>query len=86
MFIYQDQNFWFVVGFMVYLSASLFLFIEANNLVKEIRDIYWNILLFANITKNILFTVAFSRKETKSISLSLENPFDDHMFENPYKT
>jgi len=85
-FIYEDQNFWFVAGFMVYLSASFFLFVEANSLIKELRDIYWKIFLVANITKNILFAIAFSRKNRKSIDLSYEPPFDDNILENSYKT
>ena len=86
MFIYQDRNFWFVTGFMVYLAASFFLFIEATQLPEKMRDAFWNILLIANITKNILFAVAFSRKETKHILQSFESPFDDSIFEHPYKT
>lgn len=85
-FIYQDQNFWIVAGFLVYLSASLFLFIEASNMSKEQLRLFWKILLFANITKNILFSIAFSRKEATVIPNSLENPFEDNIFESTYKT
>jgi hypothetical protein len=86
MFIYQDPSFWFVVGLMVYLSGNLFLFIQANNLDKEVRNNFWKINLFANITKNILFAIAFSTKKSKSIVQSLENPFDNDFLENPYKS
>lgn len=85
-FIYQHQNFWFVTGFIIYLSATLFLFIEASDLSKEVRDGFWKILLFANIVKNILFAIAFSRKETPDVQNALENPFDDKLFESTYKT
>jgi len=81
-FIYQDPNFWFVVGFMVYLSGTLFLFIEANDLTKQVRDNFWKILLFANITKNILFAVAFSTKKSKTLQHSFEDPFDDNILDN----
>ena len=86
MFIYQDRNFWFVTALMVYLSASLFLFIEATFMSKEQRDEYWKILYFANIVKNIFFALAFSRKATAPHLQSLENPFDDSIFESPIKT
>jgi hypothetical protein len=86
MFIYQDPNFWFVVGFMVYLSGTLFLFIQANNLEKEVRNNFWKINLFANITKNILFAIAFSVKKSGPIHSSMENPFDHDFLENPYKS
>ena len=85
MFIYQDPNFWFVVGFLVYLSGTLFLFIQASELEKEVRQNFWKINLFANITKNILFAIAFSTKKSNSIIQSFENPYDD-ILENPYKT
>jgi hypothetical protein len=76
-FIYQDPNFWFVAGFMVYLSGTLFLFIQANNLDLETRDNLWKINYFANIVKNILFAIAFSTKKSDSIFPSLDSPFDD---------
>lgn len=82
MFIYQDPNFWFVVGFMVYLAGTLFLFIEANDLAKPIRDNFWKILLFANITKNILFAIAFSTKKSKPLQDSIGNPFDDNILDH----
>lgn len=86
MFIYQDPNFWFVAGFMVYLSGTLFLFIQASELDKEVRQNFWKINLVANITKNILFAIAFSTKKSKSIANSMENPFDHDFLENPYKS
>lgn len=86
MFIYQDPNFWFVAGFMVYLSGTLFLFIQASELDKEVRQNFWKINLVANITKNILFAIAFSTKKSKSIVNSIENPFEHDFLENPYKS
>lgn len=86
MFVYQDPSFWFVVGLMVYLSGNLFLFIQANNLEKEVRNNFWKINLFANITKNILFAIAFSTKKSKTIVNSMENPFEHDFLENPYKS
>ena len=76
-FIYQDPNFWIVVGFMVYLCGTLFLFIEANNLEQETRDNFWKINLFATIVKNILFAIAFSTTKSDSIFPRGENQFDD---------
>lgn len=82
-FIYQDPHFWFVVAFLVYLSGTLFLFIQASNLEKSVRDNFWKINLFSNIIKNILFAIAFSIK--KNTNTALESPYDD-FFENTYKT
>lgn len=89
MFIYQDPNFWFVVGFMVYLSGNLFLFIQANNLHNDIREKFWKIALFSNVVKNILFAIAFSTKKAKPIQGAFGNPFGDDIddiFENPSKS
>lgn len=84
-FIYQEPNFWFVVTFMVYLAGTLFLFISASALEKHVRDNFWQINYFANITKNILLAIAFSTRKSEINISSLENPFAD-VFENPYKT
>jgi hypothetical protein len=85
-FIYQEPNFWFVVGFIIYFSGTLFLFIQASNLTKEVRDNFWKINLFSTIIKNILFAIAFSTKKSKNLQTSYENPFDNDILENPYKT
>jgi hypothetical protein len=85
-FIYQEPNFWFVVGFIIYFSGTLFLFIQASNLTKEVRDNFWKINLFSNIIKNILFAIAFSTKKSKNLKSALDNPFENDLFENPYKT
>lgn len=86
MFIYQEPTFWFIVGFIIYFSGTLFLFIQASHLDREIRNNFWKINLFLNIAKNILFAVAFSTKKSKSLQFSSENPFDNDILENPYKT
>lgn len=85
-FIYQEPNFWFVVAFIIYFSGTLFLFIQASNLDREIRDNFWKINLFLNIAKNILFAIAFSTKKSKNLHFSSENPFEHDILENPYKT
>lgn len=85
-FIYQEPNFWFVVAFIIYFSGTLFLFIQASNLDREIRDNFWKINLFLNITKNILFAIAFSTKKSNKLPLSPESPFEHDILENPYKT
>jgi hypothetical protein len=85
-FIYQEPNFWFVVAFILYFSGTLFLFIQASNLSKEVRDNFWKINLFLMIIKNILFAIAFSTRKSKNLQQTLENPFENEVFENPYKT
>ena len=85
-FIYQEPNFWFIVGFIIYFSGTLFLFIQASNLTQEVRDNFWKINYFCNIIKNILFAIAFSTKKSKNLQQTFENPFENEIFENPNKT
>lgn len=85
-FIYQEPNFWFVVAFIIYFSGTLFLFIQASNLTKEVRDNFWKISLISNIIKNILFAIAFSTKKSRNLQQTFENPFESDILENPYKT
>jgi hypothetical protein len=85
-FIYQEPNFWFVVAFIIYFSGTLFLFIQASNLTKEVRDNFWKISLFSNIIKNILFAIAFSTRKSRNLEQAFEPPFENEFLENPYKT
>lgn len=85
-FIYQEPNFWFVVGFIIYFSGTLFLFIQASNLDRNIRDNFWKITLFLNIAKNILFAIAFSSKKSHSLEDSHPAGFEYDLLETPYKT
>lgn len=85
-FIYQEPNFWFVVAFILYFSGTLFLFIQASNLTVAVRDNFWKINLFSLCIKNILFAIAFSTKKSRNLQQTLDNPFENEFFENPYKT
>ena len=85
-FIYQEPHFWFVVAFIIYFSGTLFLFIQASNLTKEVRDNFWKISLISLIIKNILFAIAFSTKKGKNLQQPFENPFENDILENPFKT
>lgn len=84
MFIYQDPSFWFVIALMVYTSATLFLFIEADHLPKAMRRSVWKIAVFANIIKNILFSIAFAIKKPTNLDVSLQHTYEENSYENPY--
>lgn len=77
-FIYQDPNFWFVVAFILYFSGTLFLFIQASNLGPQDLVNFWIINYFLNITKNILFAIAFSTRKSKTLQYNSENPFQTY--------
>jgi hypothetical protein len=59
-FIYSSKNFWIIVGFFVYLASTLFLFIVAAYMSIADMEKFWFINFIANISKNILFAIAFS--------------------------
>lgn len=81
-FIYQTSAFWFVIGFMVYLSANFFLFIQVSSLSQNVRDSFWNINLFSNVLKNIFFTIAFLIPKAQVGFDSMDNSYE-HLFEKP---
>jgi hypothetical protein len=58
-FIYSSPNFWIVLGIMVYMSGTLFLFIMANNLPENELSKYWIINDISNILTNFSFSIAF---------------------------
>lgn len=58
LFIYNQYQFWIVVGMMLYLSGSFFLYIFANLLPTEQVRKYWFIIDIFLIIKNIAFTIA----------------------------
>jgi hypothetical protein len=58
MFIYNQYQFWVIVGFMIYLSGSFFVYIFANQIpISEVIK-YWFIIDIFLILKNILFSIA----------------------------
>ncbi len=58
LFIYNSHPFWIVVGMMIYLAGSFFIYIYASQLpTKEIAK-YWIFTNIFSIIKNILFTIA----------------------------
>lgn len=59
-FIYNKYHFWIVVGLMIYLAGSFFIYIFANQVDKSILQQWWVITVILYIVKNIFFVVAIS--------------------------
>lgn len=58
LFIYNKYSFWIVLGFIIYLSGSFFIYIFTNQLsYKEIHK-YWFLTNIFSILKNVFFTIA----------------------------
>lgn len=61
-FIYTKFTFWLVLGMLLYLAGSLFIYLFSSQLLAEHRDnevaFYWVFTNIFSILKNILFVVA----------------------------
>lgn len=60
-FVYDTKDFWIVVAFLIYTSATMFVFISTEVLSESQLDVIWPISRTANIIKNLLFGYAFSK-------------------------
>ena len=66
LFIYSKYQFWVVIGFLIYLAGSFFIFIFANR-VKDVAR-YWYITNAFYVFMNLMFLIAFYIKIKKSRS------------------
>lgn len=57
-FIYNKYEFWVIVGFLIYLAGSFFIYIYANQIPSEEIEKVWFVTYIFNIIKNILFSIA----------------------------
>jgi len=79
---FSTMNYFFlvIIGLLIYLGGSFFIYLLANNLEYKELKTYWPITYIVEIVKNILFSIAiykFSidqiKKKKKAISNSLPN-------------
>lgn len=64
-FIYLAKNFWIVLGIIIYVTGTLFVFIYLDSLPPQEQDKYWVINLIFNTIKNILFAIGIFIKKPK---------------------
>ncbi len=57
--IYQSYTFWIVVGCIIYLSGTLFLFLYTSDLKNKESSPWWVINISFEIVKNVFFSIAF---------------------------
>jgi hypothetical protein len=58
LFVYNQPSFWNVLGILIYLAGSFFVYISANSIsLKQLLQ-YWMITNIASIIKNIFFVIA----------------------------
>jgi hypothetical protein len=68
-FIYNRYHFWLVIGMMIYLGGSFFIYIFANGVHNDILDKYWFLTYAFYITKDIFFIIGlliYAKLKTKS--------------------
>ena len=78
-FLYTLPYFWIVLGILIYMASTLFLFILAGNLSDEEFRKYWIINSISNIISNIIFGIGFLMNRFtvhNSISDQSQNPND----------
>ncbi len=81
LFIYSKFSFWVILGILLYLAGSFFIYIFSNQLLSEHRDEevakYWMITNVFSILKNIFFVIAImvntNRPPKKNIGFALYN-------------
>jgi hypothetical protein len=83
LFIYNTSMFWIILGFLVYLAGSFFIYTFADQIGKSGLHGYWYVTFIFNAIKNIFFSIAFSRREAKDKSSSSMSSYDN-FFKNPY--
>jgi hypothetical protein len=59
LFIYSKYQFWIVIGFMIYLAGSFFVFLFASTLENKVVTQYWFLTNCFSVIMNILFAIAF---------------------------
>ena len=65
LFIYNTPDFWIILGMLIYLSGSFFIFSFADKISKEDVETFWSLTLIFNTLKNLFFSVGFSIKDTR---------------------
>lgn len=57
LYIYSSYTFWIVIGMVIYLSGSFFIYLFADSLSMEEVSKYWFVTNILSILKNIFFTI-----------------------------
>lgn len=75
-FLYESYQFWIIVGILLYLAGTLFLFIFSSSFTASEMHTFWNINYFLNILKNLLFAIAFFMKKETTNNLTMQNRYN----------
>lgn len=67
LFVYNKPSFWGVLGILIYLAGSFFVYISANSLSLQQLLQYWIITNIASIIKNLFFAIAIFLTATQIV-------------------
>lgn len=67
-FIYLSKSFWIILGIIIYVTGTLFVFMYVDSLPKSEQYKYWIINLIFNTIKNILFAIGIAIKKPKQFN------------------
>lgn len=84
LFIYQSYTFWVVVGCLIYLSGTLFLFLYTSDIKNKERSPLWNINIVFEIVKNLFFSIAFIVAKKNNNKAATQNFDNTNRRENPF--
>jgi hypothetical protein len=73
LFIYSRYPFWVVLGMILYLAGSFFIYIYSSQLSQEEVNKYWIFTNIFSILKNIFFTIAIIVNANQSIKKTPKN-------------
>jgi hypothetical protein len=74
-FIYLSKSFWIILGIIIYMTGTLFVFIYIDSLPPKEGEKYWIINLVFNSIKNILFAIGiYINKPKEQFNSYLESP------------
>ena len=76
--IYNRYHFWMVIGIMLYLGGSFFIYIFTNQAQGHVLDDFWFLTYVFYILKNIFFAIGisyYSKKVRHKTTLNQYRPY-----------
>jgi hypothetical protein len=75
LFIYTQYQFWIVIGFMIYLAGSFFVFIYASQVEPDLIKQYWFLTNVFYVLMNSVFVIGILVNKKKKITIPTLNPY-----------
>jgi hypothetical protein len=77
LFIYTKYQFWVVIGFMIYLAGSFFVYIYASQVDHDLIKQYWFLTNIFYVLMNTLFVIGIlvNKKNKKKVAKHRLNPY-----------